>query len=79
MKRQSRLVRAFCVAVVAVAATTKAAETDHAWRFDTSGRAAAISTPVEAVGTNAGALERPSWAERTCSGIVTPGLCIIIR
>ena len=79
MKRQSRLVRALCAALAIAAATAMAAETDHAWRFDTSGRAAVITTPVEAAGTSAVALESPSCVERTCHGIVTPGLYVIFR
>ena len=79
MTNKRKISHALCVSLAVAVATATAAETDHAWRFDTSGRVAAITTPVEAAGTNVGSLERPSWVERTCSGIVTSGLCIIIR
>ena len=78
MVDKSRFCRALCT-VLAFMAAGAVAETDYAWRFDTSGRAALVAQPTATSGANTVALQAPSWVEGTCNGIVTPGLCIIIR
>ena len=79
MTNKRKISHALCVSLAVAVATATAAETDHAWRFDTSGRAAAITTPVEAAGASPVVFDRPSCVEGTCHGIVTPGFYLIFR
>lgn len=62
-----------------LAALGASAETDYAWKFDTSARAAALTAPVQATGRPATAWRNPYWVEANVRGITTPGLCIIFR
>ena len=65
----------FALAVVGNAS----AETDYAWRFDTSARAAAVTAPVQVTGRSTTSWRNPYWVESSVRGITTPGLCIIFR
>jgi len=78
MAEKMKLFHALCVGLALVAAEA-VAETDYAWRFDTSGRAALITVPSETAENNSTVLEYPAWTEETCNGIKTPGLYFIVR
>lgn len=65
----------FALAVVGNAS----AETDYAWRFDTSARAAAVTTPVVTATVVAEPLQTPAWVEGRGEGAPVRGCLIIFR
>ncbi len=65
---------AFVCSAVAVAA-----ETDHEWRFDVSGRAGKIVSPSTAVPNTKLTTDNPYWFEAHSGQLSTMGLMLIIR
>lgn len=66
--------------VVSFAALLHAsAETDYAWRFDTSARAAAVTAPVSVAQAVAEPLQLPAWVEGRGEGAPVRGCMIIFR
>lgn len=62
-----------------LAALGASAETDYAWRFDTSARAAAVTAPVVSTQPVAEPLQSPAWVEGRGEGAPVRGCLIIFR